>query len=268
MKAPLTYKKSKNLLSTNAKLEKSVEGYLIYGLQLAPHTQAGIGNVCPSASEGCAAACLFSAGMGKFSNVKQARIDKTRYFFYETKVFIAQIAKEIIRLEKKAAKQGKKLAIRLNTISDIAWEKVRFSDGSNLFQMFPSVTYYDYTKVFKRAMAHANGELPANYSLTFSRSESNQAHVDQILAAGGNVAAVFEDLPETYKGVKVIDGDVSDARFLDEKGIVVGLVAKGDGKKDSSGFVIPSCLATKARAIKSKQAEKLDNAKQMAEAGA
>jgi hypothetical protein len=58
---------------------------------------------------------------------------------------------------------------------------------------------------------------------------------------GGNVAMVFENkLPTTYKGKKVINGDENDLRFLDSKNVIVGLVAKGKGKKDDSGFVIRS----------------------------
>jgi hypothetical protein len=82
------------------------------------------------------------------------------------------------------------------------------------------------------------GELPANYHLTFSRKENNDAHCDLILSMGGNVAVVFNDMPETYKGYKVINGDENDLRFLDEKNVIVGLKAKGKGKKDTSGFVV------------------------------
>ena len=55
-----------------------------------------------------------------------------------------------------------------------------------------------------------------------------------------NIAVVFKgkELPETYKGRKVINGDISDHRFLDPAGVVVGLLAKGKAKKDNSGFTI------------------------------
>jgi hypothetical protein len=43
-------------------------------------------------------------------------------------------------------------------------------------------------------------------------------------------------MPETYNGLPVFNGDESDLRFLDPKG-VVGLYAKGKAKKDTSGFV-------------------------------
>ena len=47
-----------------------------------------------------------------------------------------------------------------------------------------------------------------------------------------------EPLPETFKGLEVIDGDTHDMRFLDEPNKVVGLRAKGKAKTDDSGFVI------------------------------
>ena len=84
-----------------------------------------------------------------------------------------------------------------------------------------------------------------NYHLTFSRSEAfgNQVQAAQLLKEGKNVAAVFstkkgEELPESWKGYKVVDGDKDDLRFLDIKNCIVGLRAKGKARKDNSGFVI------------------------------
>ena len=54
------------------------------------------------------------------------------------------------------------------------------------------------------------------------------------------MAVVFcETLPKTWNGFQVIDGDKHDARFLDEPGTVVGLLAKGrPAKTDDRGFVV------------------------------
>jgi hypothetical protein len=99
--------------------------------------------------------------------------------------------------------------------------------------MFQSVQFYDYTKLPNRR------NVPSNYHLTFSRSESNELDALRILANGVmNVAVVFDTLPTKWAGVKVIDGTETDLRFLDEQGVVVGLVAKGKAKKDNSGFTI------------------------------
>ena len=42
---------------------------------------------------------------------------------------------------------------------------------------------------------------------------------------------------ETWKGFEVVNGDETDLRFLDKKGVVVGLIEKGRAKKDETGFV-------------------------------
>jgi hypothetical protein len=84
-----------------------------------------------------------------------------------------------------------------------------------------------------------NGELPENYHLTFSRKEDNDGFVENVLERGGNVAVVFrKELPLTWKGKKVVNGDETDLRFLDEKNVVVGLKAKGKGRKNQSGFIV------------------------------
>jgi hypothetical protein len=63
----------------------------------------------------------------------------------------------------------------------------------------------------------------------------------KVLEGGGNVAAVFScQLPDSWHGYTVINGDLSDLRFLDRRGCVVGLKAKGAAKRDTSGFVVQS----------------------------
>jgi hypothetical protein len=101
----------------------------------------------------------------------------------------------------------------------------------NIMLAFPNVIFYDYTKLANRR------NLPPNYSLTFSLSEDNDKSAEQALANGLNVAAVFRKIPPTFLGRTVVDGDVSDLRFLDPSGVIVGLKAKGKAKKDTSGFV-------------------------------
>lgn len=231
-----TYR-SKQLLSTNAKLAKSVEGWMILGLQLAPSTISGR-NVCPNASKGCAAACLFTAGRGAMSNVMQGRINKTKWFFEDQNSFMAQLHAEIAMAEFQAGYEGRKLAVRLNTISDISWEK-KLHNGKSLMEHFPNVQFYDYTKNPQRALSYGLGTMPANYHLTFSRSEENEEQAKIILANGGNVAVVFGgELPATWQGKPVFSGDESDARFLDPRNVVVGLKAKAKAKKDTSGFTV------------------------------
>src|SRR5262247_4701396 len=143
--------------------------------------------------------------------------------------FLAQLSAELDRLNKRARK-GRKIAVRLNGTSDLPWH--RWIDLAR----WESLVFYDYTKVARRF----GDALPANYSVTFSRSESNEGEALAVLARGGNVAAVFAgDLPETWQGYPLVQGDAHDLRFLDPRGgHVVGLTAKGSAKKDESGFVI------------------------------
>lgn len=218
-------------------LKGTAFGYLTAILHLAPGRLSGF-NVCPGASLACLDACLNTAGRGGIikkgettNTIQKARLRKTLAFFNETETFMAQLAKEIGNIVKLANKHGLKPAIRLNGTSDIRWENEKVGGFANLMEMFPNVIFYDYTKLANRR------NLPPNYRLTFSLSESNDVSAEQALAAGMNVAVVFRNLPPTFMGRPVIDGDVSDLRFLDPVGVIVGLKAKGKAKKDTSGFV-------------------------------
>jgi len=205
---------------------------------LAPSDESEVINTCPNASPGCREACLFTAGRGRFDNVKTARINKTLAFVNDRESWLTQAKSEVVSLVRKAGKQNMVPAVRLNGTSDVAWESVRL-DGKSLMEHFPSVQFYDYTKAPARMKRYLAGQFPANYHLTFSRSEENQEDVEEISRLGGNVAVVFNgELPETYLGQPVINGDLSDVRFNDPKGCIVGLSGKGKGKKDLTGFVV------------------------------
>ena len=219
------------LLATNTKLEKGSKlNWNTKGLSLAPANLSGK-QLCPHRSAGCEAACLNLSGMGVFSNVQEARINKAKFLIERRADFLAALNKELQLLHKKALK-GEKIAVRLNVLSDLPWH--------NMIDMsaFPALNFYDYTPNLARMIQFLNGELPANYHLTFSRKENNQAKVELVAAMGGNVAVVFDKLPKTYLGKQVIDGDATDLRVLDPKGVIVGLKAKGKGKKDTTGFVV------------------------------
>lgn len=228
----------KLLTTANAKIRKGEKiGFKTFGIHLAPASLSGF-NVCKDASAGCAASCLNTAGMGAFSNVQLARIEKTRLFFKNKVAFLAQLIKEIAAAIKSAEKQGLTAVFRLNLTSDLPWEKIKLNDKT-VFQLFPQVTFYDYTKSPERMTAFLAGEMPKNYHLTFSKSETNGAIAESILKSGGNVAMVFrKSLPSQYLGAEVINGDETDLRFLDGTGKIIGLVEKGKAKKDESGFVI------------------------------
>jgi hypothetical protein len=234
------YKPVKNLLSkgsTNSKTAKnSIKTFILY---LAPHNLNNKGlTLCKDASKGCIASCLYSAGRGKFSNVQSSRINKANYFVTDKKVFLTQLLKEIKKEIKKASDKNEKIAFRLNGTSDIDFLYLlnKNLDFDIELLAYDKVYFYDYTKSIARAKRYRDFR---NYTLTFSKSETNDKEVKEALNLGINVAAVFKDnLPQKYKGVKVIDGDLSDLEMLKHKNIILGLKAKGDAKKDTTGFVI------------------------------
>lgn len=222
----------------NPKLVKGeILGYKSFGVHFAPAKISGY-QVCSSASAGCQTACLYTSGHGKFTRTQDARIAKTRRFFEARPEFLTELVKRVEAAIRKAKRQNLTPCFRLNLTSDIRWESIPVGGHANIMAMFPQVQFYDYTK-------HTNRKnIPANYHLTFSRSEENDGVLDAMYVAGYNVAVVFDTpkgaaLPTTYMGRPVIDGDEHDLRFLDPKGVVVGLRGKGEAKKHThNGFVV------------------------------
>jgi hypothetical protein len=225
------------LLSTaNPKIQKGTKlGYLSFILHLAPSDLSGK-NTCPKATKGCIAACLNTAGRGgmfkKGENtnvIQKARIRKTVAFFFDREQFMKDLYQDIVKAKKFAEKQGLIPVFRLNGTSDLSWEKYTVgSSDMNLFQLFPTVQFYDYTKVLGRKIAQYK-----NYHLTFSKADGNDADVAAALEQGMSVVAVYDEIP-----AGVPSADETDLRFLDAKGVMLGLKAKGRAKKDYSGFVI------------------------------
>lgn len=223
----------KNLLSkNNAKTIKGEKNNVItYIMYLAPYKQNSKGiNLCSHASKGCASACLFNSGNARFDRVQKGKINKTEYFLADRVLFLEQLYLEISFLELRYKKSDMKLAIRLNGTSDIRFEKFKIKDNKNIFQLFPNIQFYDYTKNHHRF----NQLLPKNYDLTFSRSETNHNKSIELLSKGINVAMVFDKVPTSYMGYKVINGDENDIRFNDERGVIVGLKYKNVTIKGSN----------------------------------
>jgi hypothetical protein len=226
------------LNSGNSKTRKGEKkGFTTYGIHLAPASLSGF-NVCDSSSAGCRWACLNTAGRGAMNSVQKARIKKTLFFFKDKQGFLAELWAEVAKSIKSAARKNMVPCFRLNLTSDLPWEKIKFN-GQSVMEAFPNVQFYDYCKSPERMTKFVNGEMPQNYHLTFSRSETNGALALAFLKSGGNVAMVFrKSLPATYFGHEVIDGDETDLRFLDGSGKIIGLKEKGLAKKDATGFVL------------------------------
>ncbi len=242
-------------------------GYLNAIHYLAPSKLSGF-NLCSHASAGCIAPCLGweSGQAGMVSNdtdlneTRKSRIQKAQRFMRDRAAYLLDVVRSIDNESVKASKAGLKLCVRMNGASDIAFEGIRFTvarnakgkamsvtlnnrDGLNVFDHYAGIAFVDYSKNPKRF----DRQLPANYHLTFSRSETNEATALQLLARGINVAAVFAgDKPSSWNGFDVIDGDLHDLRQLDprgKRGFVIALSPKGrKAKRDMSGFVIRSTV--------------------------
>jgi len=214
-------------------------GYLTAVLHLAPANVAGYGTVCARATPGCMAACLNTAGRGGIiatgattNAIQEARRRRTAFYKLDRQGFEEALARDIIQAERLAERRGLTLVMRVNGTSDLPLLAHAMAERS------PRVQFYDYTKLPQPWLRERH-----NYHLTFSRSESNADDCVRALRAGTSVAVVFstrrgQPLPAAYAGRPVVDGDVSDLRFLDPRGVIVGLRAKGRARKDTSGFVI------------------------------
>lgn len=260
-------------------------GYLTGVLYLAPADTSGR-EVCPFRTAGCTAVCLNTAGRGGMSAgnatfaapngvqvpdnaVQRARIRRTNLYFTSFPMFALMVIADILRVITRAEKLGLRPAIRLNGTSDIDWTRrivatVVHSDGSsrdlNIFELFPGVEFYDYSKNPLLIQRFAANLLPRNYHVTASWSERvTLQQFAEWLDWGVNVAVPFksdsgrfgvQELERVFEkslrtaGTRfhgpllAINGDESDLRFLDgRRGVMVALKAKGRARKDRSGFV-------------------------------
>ena len=222
----------------NTKLIKTAKGsklpVVLAGLSMMP-TLA----ICPNSKKAkCLDMCLKDSGFSEvFDSVNIARQKKTDYFMNDRDGFLQQLKRELTNLDKYAKKHNKKAIVRLNVLSDIPWERY------NIPQQFPDIKFYDYTKRSNRL-----DRMPSNYQLMFSWSGSNdyQREVNNALKTDTPVTVVFsKELPKYYLGREVYNGDLSDLDNLDQKGMVIGLLLKGNkNKKDfelnGSDFVVDS----------------------------
>ena len=246
----------------NPKVQKGTKkGYMTFILHLAPAKLSGY-EVCPMRSEGCTKACLNTAGRGGMmagvaslthdmvaagtqNTIQKARIRRTKRFFEDRQNFMTDLVWDIKKAIRFSVKHGLEPVFRLNGTSDLRRESVGIASerGLRIFDVFPNIQFYDYTKLTNRK------NIPANYDLTFSLADGNAKLADAALNAGMRVAAVFRNVATVARyeangfeldglPVPVVNGDDSDLRFLEPRGVIVGLYAKGQAKRDTSGFVV------------------------------
>ena len=237
-------------INSSAKImkNKKVSNNYTYILYLSPANTSGY-SVCPFSTPECRKGCLATSGRTKVeeyagkSVIKNARIKKTKLFFEQQTFFMDWLIAELISKQKKAKKDGYDFSVRLNGTSDIDWKNV-YHNGKNIFELFPNVQFYDYTK--NPAIAE---NAPANYHITFSYTgyQKNVEYCKDLLSKGKNVAVVFDvkdekDLPTTFMNYPVINGDLTDYRPLDGQGVVVGLKWKTIANKALNDEIRSSCF--------------------------
>lgn len=228
----------KTILGTaSAKTVKGEKiGYLTAIIYLKPDDY-----ICSMARiAGCMEGCLQSAGRGAFNTVQLARISKTEYYKNNQQAYMLSLCADIWTMARKAAKLGLELLVRPNGTSDILYENIIVTDHKNIFQLFPDVQFYDYTKHPSRNLTNKTMD---NYDLTYSYSgltPEKITHKGLLNPNNSRVAVVFmkqSDIPLHFNGWSVIDGDNTDVRHIEPKNVVVALYAKGKAKRDNTGFV-------------------------------
>ena len=237
--------------SSKAKKNETVSGQHTYMVYLAPAKTSGY-NVCSHSTPECRRGCLATSGRAgmelnakkKVTRIEQARLKKTRLFYEQPEFFMAWMIAEIKAKQALAEKKNMGFSIRLNGTSDIDWQNVKVN-GKSIFEIFPDITFYDYTKNPNKFIGK-----PDNHHLTLSYTGRNWKACDAVLKQGVNVAVVFDvkrasDIPATFRGYDVINGDITDYRVDDAKGIIVGLKWKHIADKEAEAEVLNSCFVVK-----------------------
>ena len=216
--------------SQSAKMMLSSEnGTITYCLYLAPWNLSGY-QVCPGGIH-CNKFCLNGSGRNKGdiiyrgveeSRINKGRIKRTRLFYEHKNLFMQLLIHEIKKTKRYAEKHNMGFSVRLNGTSDLSPEAFVYN-GKNILEWFPTVQFYDYTKVPNRFKLV---DKYKNYYLVFSYDGYNWESCEWALEKGINVAVVFESqdmLPMKFNGYPVCDGNLWDMRYLDPSRHIVGL---------------------------------------------
>lgn len=236
-------------ISSKLKKNGKISNQHTYALYLAPYDTSGY-NVCQYSTKECRLGCLATSGRAGMEiicgsdRIVNARIKKTKTFYEQPELFMALLIAEIKANKIKAHNQSMGFSVRLNATSDIDWQNVRVN-GQNIFEIFSDIQFYDYTKNPKKF-----NNLPTNYHLTFSYTGRNWNTCKSLLQRGYNVAMIFDakkamQLPTSYEGFVVINGDKTDYRVADSKGVIIGLKWKRIADRQAETKVLNSCFVVK-----------------------
>lgn len=236
-------------INHSAKLKKNgkINHQYTYAIYLAPYTMSGY-NLCRFSTPECRKGCLNTSGRAGMdivsgrNQIMPARIKKARLLVEHRDFFMAWMIAEINSAIKKAERDGYGFSVRLNATSDVNWIETKYKGKWNIFEIFPDVKFYDYTKDHTRF-----DNVPKNYFLTYSYTGRNWKHCENLLHRGFNVAMVFKvrnekHIPNNFRGYEVINGDITDYRIADKQGIIVGLKWKSIADKQAEKEVLNSCF--------------------------
>lgn len=236
-------------ISTKLIKNRKVNNVMTYCIYLAPANSSGY-EVCKFRTNECTMGCLATSGRVKMETadnhtITSARVKKSRLFVEQPEFFFRWVIAEITAYKFKAERLGYGFAIRINGTSDIDLRNFNI-DGKNLFEHFSTIQFYDYTKDVNRF-----NKMSENYHLTFSYTGKNWSNCLTVLENGHNIAVIFDtkkghDLPATFNGYPVIDGDLTDYRPSDPKGVIVGLRWKSIKDKTANDLILNSQFVVKA----------------------
>ena len=196
---------------------------------------------CPRSTTGCTFGCTASKSANAILERSQlARLARTVVTLERPDVALTLTAAALDKLV--AAHGTDDSRWRVNIADDIRWEIV----APALLDNAPKA--YAYTK-----WAPADRPAIAGLSVVYSASERwTREDIVETCAASERVAVVFNcrkgNLPTTWGGVPVVDGDKTDDLFAHPAGVIVGLAVKGRTLAIrqacvDSGFAIPVTFA-------------------------
>ena len=236
---PVELPKSLALLGSSTKIaltSKAFPDVLSRVIYMSPDTEAFLPEssrtMCPFASPECSAACLgHNSGLLSMDEQKQSRIWKTALYVGARELWRALLRFELAAFAQHCKSKGLQGAVRIDGSSDTG-------EGIRHARSFGNLTFYDYHKVRSRS------SKLVRLCYSFDGSEQSRKHARKVLAAGGNVAVVFnarpkfrtraaDPLPTTWEGFPVFDGDIHDYLPADPRGQVRGLHFKA--ARDRSG---------------------------------
>ena len=248
-KAPI----DRYLLSESVKVIKGEKvGYLTGVQYMTANLKIGKDHTCAGEKKAkCGEWCLVMSGHMAGKGAIEARADRLALLTRNPSLYFELLSRELRALEKRAARKGFKPAGRLNGTTDLDWTRITF-EGRTIFEHFPGITWYDYTKVPTIAENYSR----AGVSITFSFYK--KVPIDTLIGLldrGVNIAIAYRDrlpIAQVLGGrmVDVINGDEHDLRFLDRRGVIVGLKYKNqtmhdrarevNQTTDQSGFIVSS----------------------------